>query len=252
MGNEMLSAALDNAKINELLTQYWRVSVVDVTASTQSDLAQLVREGKAAAGDVITAEFQSAGRGRMSRSFEAPKATALLFSFFVQPKRNREDWGWIALIAGATVASALADYKAQVKWPNDILINEKKVSGLIAEIVGDGIVLGIGINTGMNEAQLPVPTATSLALQGAIGFDRNDLLCKVLRQFEDYFVDWDNGSDAIVTVYKNLSSTLGSEVEVHFPDNRVEKAVAVDISARGELVLDSGTHVQAGDVVHLR
>ena len=106
MGNEMLSAALDNAKINELLTQYWRVSVVDVTASTQSDLAQLVREGKAAAGDVITAEFQSAGRGRMSRSFEAPKATALLFSFFIQPKRNREDWGWIALIAGATVATA--------------------------------------------------------------------------------------------------------------------------------------------------
>ena len=93
MGKELLSAALDPAEIKRLITPYWRVSVVELTSTTQGDLVQRARDGKAQVGDVITAEFQTAGRGRLDRTFEAPKGTALLFSFYIEPKRNRDDWG---------------------------------------------------------------------------------------------------------------------------------------------------------------
>ena len=252
MGIEMLRAALDKSLINSLVTQYWRVSVVDVTASTQSLLVTRALAGKAKPGDVVTANFQRAGRGRMSRTFEAPKNSALLFSFFLRPKRKKEDWGWIALIAGVSVAQTLKKYDASVKWPNDILINERKVSGLIAEITGDGVVVGIGINVGMSTEELPVPTATSLAVEGATDIDRNHLLAEVLSQFELNFISWDQGDESIIELYKSLSSTLGTKVQIHYPNDLIEKGVAIGISPRGELILDSGTHVQAGDVVHLR
>lgn len=252
MGIEMLRAALDKSRINSLITQYWRVSVVDVTTSTQSDLAALVRSGKAKPGDVIAANFQSAGRGRLSRTFEAPKNSALLFSFYIQPKRKKEDWGWIALIAGISVAQALGKVKATVKWPNDILVNEKKISGLIAEIVGDGVVIGIGINVGMSLEELPFLTATSLAIEGVSDIDRNEILAKVLSQFESNFITWDEGDDSVAQIYTSLSSTLGTKVQIHYPNDEIEKGLAVAISPRGELVLDSGRRVQAGDVVHLR
>ena len=252
MGIEMLRGALDKSLINSLVTQYWRVSVVDVTASTQTDLASLARVGKAKAGDVIAANYQSAGRGRLSRTFEAPKNSALLFSFYIEPKRSTEDWGWIALIAGVSVAQALDKVKATVKWPNDILVNEKKISGLIAEIVGDGVVIGIGINVGMSLEELPVLTATSLAVEGVSNTNRNEILAKVLSQFESNFSTWDEGDDSATQIYTSLSSTLGTKVQIHYPNEQIEKGLAVAISPRGELILDSGSHVQAGDVVHLR
>ena len=76
----MLSTALDSSIINAAITQYWRVSVVELTTSTQSDVVELARAGSIQAGHVLAAEYQSAGRGRLARNFEAPKSTALLFS----------------------------------------------------------------------------------------------------------------------------------------------------------------------------
>ena len=248
----MLSTPLDSSIINAAVTQYWRVSVVELTASTQSDLVALVHNGKAQAGDVIAAEFQSAGRGRLTRSFDAPPSTALLFSLYIQPKRVQEDWGWLPLIAGVSVAQTLSKYGARVKWPNDILINDKKVSGLIAEVVGDGVVIGIGINVAMAHHDLPVPTATSLLIEGAENLTRNQLLADLLNIFEGNFNLWDQGDNEIDDIYLALSATVGSKVRVEYPDGRTEIALAVAISPRGELVLDSGAHVQAADIVHLR
>ena len=252
MGKQMLRAALDKSVINSLTTQYWRVSVVDVTTSTQTALVTRAIAGKVKPGDVITANFQRAGRGRMSRTFEAPKNSALLFSFYLKPQRKKEDWGWISLIAGTSVAQVLKKYSATVKWPNDILIKEKKVSGLICEFNGEGVVVGIGINVGMTIDELPVPTATSLAIEGATNIDRNHLLADVLNEFESIFTHWDLGDDSITGLYTSLCSTLGTKVQIHYPNDLIEKGIATGISARGELILDSGTHVQAGDVVHLR
>jgi len=234
------------------VTQYWRVSVVELTASTQSDLVALVRAGDARAGDVIAAEYQSAGRGRLTRTFDAPKSSALLFSFYIEPQRNRDDWGWIPLIAGVSVAQILSQFNAQVKWPNDILIDNKKVAGLITEVIGNGVVIGIGINVAMEPLELPVPTATSLFIEGAQSLTRNQLLPDLLKIFETNFMNWDCGSDEIKATYGQMSATIGRKVRVEYPDGQIESAQAVSISGRGELVLDTGAHVQAGDIVHLR
>lgn len=252
MGTELLRAALDESEINALITRYWRVSVVELTSTTQGDLVQKVRDGDARVGDVIVAEFQTAGRGRLDRTFEAPKGSALLFSFYIEPQRSRDDWGWIPLIAGYSVAKTLHAFGAKIKWPNDILIENKKVSGLIAEIVGNGIVVGIGINVGMQEEELPVDTATSLLLQGATDLTRNEILSEVLEEFEEHFCQWDKGIDEVQALYCHLSATLGQEIRVEFPDGKLHHAVARSISDTGALVLDDGTHVQAADVIHLR
>ena len=248
----MLSTPLDSSIINAAVTQYWRVSVVELTASTQSDLVARVRAGDARAGDVIAAEYQSGGRGRLKRTFDAPKSSALLFSIYIEPQRNRDDWGWIPLIAGVSVAQILSQFNAQVKWPNDILIDNKKVAGLITEVIGNGVVIGIGINVAMEPAELPVPTATSLFIEGAQSLTRNQLLPDLLKIFETNFMNWDSGRDEIKATYSQMSATVGRKVRVEYPNGQIESAIAVSISDQGELVLDTGAHVQAADIVHLR
>ena len=121
----MLSAPLEASIVNAAVSKYWRVVVVELTGSTQSDLIALARAGTAAAGDVIVADYQSVGRGRLMRSFNAPQGTALLFSMYIQPKRILDDWGYIPLIVGTSLAQVLSDFGANLKWPNDLLINEK-------------------------------------------------------------------------------------------------------------------------------
>lgn len=226
--------------------------MVELTASTQSDLVALVMAGDARAGDVIAAEYQSGGRGRLKRTFDAPKSSALLFSLYIEPQRNREDWGWIPLIAGVSVAQILSEFNAQVKWPNDILIDNKKVSGLITEVIGNGVVIGIGINVAMRPSELPVPKATSLFIESARSLNRNQLLPDLLKVFETNFMNWDSGRDEIKATYSQMSATIGRKVRVEYPDGQIESAIAVAISGRGELVLDTGAHVQAADIVHLR
>ena len=252
MGKELLREALNPEKINAAITRYWRVSVVELTGSTQEDLATRVRQGDAKVGDVLASEFQTAGRGRLERSFEAPANTALLFSFYIKPVRSRDYWGWIPLIAGYCVASTLEQFNATIKWPNDILIKDKKVSGLIAEIVGDGVVIGIGINVGMESDELPVQTATSLLIEGATDLVRNQILAQILQRFEEQFTAWDQGSDEIGVLYAQLSSTLGKEVRIEYPGGRIQTGLATSISDNGALVIDDQTHVQSADVVHLR
>ena len=252
MSKELLRAPLDQAEISRLITRYWRVKVVELTSTTQGDLAQLVRDGKAKVGDVIVAEYQSAGRGRLDRSFEAAQGTALLFSFYIKPQRNRDDWGWIPLIAGYSVAQSLHAFHAVVKWPNDILIKGKKVSGLIAEVVGDGVVIGIGVNVGMEENQLPVDTATSLLVEGGEDITRDELICEILEEFEEHFLQWDQGIDEVQPLYKQLSATIGTEVRVEYPGGASQHGIAEGISDTGALILNDGTHVQSADVIHLR
>jgi BirA family biotin operon repressor/biotin-[acetyl-CoA-carboxylase] ligase len=132
------------------------------------------------------------------------------------------------------------------------LIRDKKVSGLIAEVVGNGVVVGIGINVGMEESELPVDSATSLLLEGGVDLTRDQLLCEILEEFEQHFLQWDQGIDEVQPLYSHLSATLGRSVRVEYPGGQTHLATAESISDTGALVLDDGTHVQAADVIHLR
>ncbi len=240
--------------IASALSQYWRVSVLDLTSSTQSELADMVRENSAKSGDVIAAEFQTAGRGRMDRTFEAPKASALLFSLYITPTRDRGDWGFITHLAALTLQQVISvDLLSQVslKWPNDILIGDAKVAGLLAQAAGEGIILGIGINVSMTEDELPVASATSLTIAGSSNLNRNLILSNFLMLFESNFKKWDEGQDFIES-YSRICSTIGQNVRVEVAGRESRTGKALTINQTGALILEDGFEVNVGDVVHLR
>jgi BirA family biotin operon repressor/biotin-[acetyl-CoA-carboxylase] ligase len=253
MGVDMPRAPLDQSQIAASLSQYWRVSVVDLTTSTQEDLAEKISTGDAHNGDVIVANFQSAGRGRLDRSFSAPASTALLFSFYFTPTQHRADWGFIPLLAGVSVAKTLNELNAGVliKWPNDLLIKQKKVGGIISTIHNEGVIVGIGINVSMTTEELPVSSATSLELEGVLTLDRNDLLAKILNGLESEFNQWDQGR-LFVDQYKVLSATIGAEVRIELPGGQQILSKAISIDNQGQLHLEDGQIVSVGDVIHLR
>ena len=251
----MLRTPLDEAEINSRVTPYWRVSVVELTGSTQNDLLQLVESNNALDGQVIATEFQSDGRGRLDRTFEAPAQSALLFSFYIKPRNQRSEWGFIPLIAGLSLVRAITTIdtamNVSLKWPNDLIINEKKCAGIIAQTTNEGIVIGIGLNVSMTPNELPVSTATSLAIEGSTITDRNLLLSHLLNTFAELFEAWEEGSE-LLDEYASASSTIGKKVRIELPGGENLEATVARISHTGELVLDDGRHVSAGDVIHLR
>jgi BirA family biotin operon repressor/biotin-[acetyl-CoA-carboxylase] ligase len=254
VGTAAPRAPLDKAAITALISQYWRVSVVELTASTQNDLSELLQAKSIESGEVLSTEFQSAGRGRLERTFVAPPKSALLFSFYISPKRPRSEWGFIAHLAAFTmheVISAGLPVKASLKWPNDILIGEKKVAGLLAEARDEGVIVGLGINVAMTPEELPVDTATSLAIAGSQELDRNVILSKFLNRFEVNFAEWEAGSD-FVESYSNVCATLGREIQIEVVGRENRTGVAKSIDRSGALILEDGFEVTVGDVVHLR
>jgi BirA family transcriptional regulator, biotin operon repressor / biotin---[acetyl-CoA-carboxylase] ligase len=229
--------------------------VVEVTGSTQDDLAQLVTDKKAQTGDVIVTEFQSAGRGRLDRKFDAPQTSALMFSFYIQPHREKSDWSFLTLLTGLSAIFALTKLDPEsapsLKWPNDILINDGKIGGIIAQASGDGVVIGVGINVGMTQSELPVPHASSLSINNFSVLDRNLILASFLNTFEELLERWNDGED-LRHLYNERSATMGREVRIQHPDATSRTGKAVDITPSGELILEDGSRVSVGDLVHLR
>ena len=261
LGVSPFSVPLDSDGINALVkSSYWRVKVVESAGSTQVDLVKNVRDGVATHGSVLATEFQSAGRGRLNRTFVAPPRSALLFSFYVEPKN--EDWGWLPLLAGQSVVNAVSkvfEFRAgegvKLKWPNDILLNNRKVAGLLAERVQTsttaGVVMGIGINVHTRQEELPVPSATSFALQGYADCDRNLLLAEILKSFSEYLQRWENSDSTLLLEYANMSATIGRRVLIEMPGQEKFVSVASSVDPSGALVLEDGRHVSVGDVTHV-
>ncbi len=232
---------------------YWRVSVIDETESTQN----LLRTSNPKPGDLITTEYQSQGRGRLGRSFSAQKSTALLFSFYLAPKCERNNWGFLPLLVGMSVANSLikitGDSNFKCKWPNDILFNEKKIAGLLVETFDDGVIVGVGINVSTTQEQLPVAHASSIFLETGKQLNRNILLAEILAGLTPLLVEWETGSNlsSLIAAYSRLSATLGQNVQIELPGGKQLGGIATRIDSSGALVLGSGELVTVGDVVHL-
>lgn len=243
------------------------LDVVEETGSTNTDLAARAAEG-APEGGVLVAERQSAGRGRLDRRWSAPIRSGLFFSVLLRPQVPRERYAWLPILVGVAAAATLqrvAETEVGLKWPNDLLVTvggeERKLGGILAELAGEAVVVGIGVNVSLRAGELPVPNAGSLALAGAEVTDRQTLLRALLREFAELYREWiaasgDPQASGLLPAYTARCTTLGRAVRVELPGDRTLLGEAVAVDGDGRLVVrtpDGARHpIAAGDVVHVR
>ena len=293
---------LDQAAVDEALAglDVGRVLLVPATGSTSTDLVAAVTADPAAWPDrsLLVTDHQRAGRGRAGRSWTTPQGAALTLSVLLRPTVPLDRFGWVPLIAGLAVVRGIGEVtgiQAGLKWPNDVLLRaadgselagwgpHRKVAGVLSELVtgpaGPAVVVGIGLNVSQTSAELPVPSATSLALalegartgrtgrmegtdgteadeaSGAV-LDRAALLRAVVSDLIELDGLWRAGDGSVQREVASACLTLGATVQVELPGGGVLEGVARGFSAEGALeVVDVEGRVRtvlAGDVHHLR
>jgi BirA family biotin operon repressor/biotin-[acetyl-CoA-carboxylase] ligase len=253
---------LSSAAANHLI-------VLDEVGSTNTELLGRVVAGGVGDFTVLVSANQTAGRGRLGREWTAPPGAALAVSVFVAPAEGSASrLGWMPLLAGLAMARAVASVSPQaavaVKWPNDVQIDGRKVAGLLCEVVpgNRGVVIGAGLNVAMTRDQLPVPTATSLVLEGAAPDGLADrvlsgYLTELRGLLSDFARSGFNPEAGLRAAVTTGCSTIGRSVRVQLPGGSDLFGVAVDIDGTGRLVVreltgSALTPVAAGDVTHLR
>ena len=266
------------------------VLVVARTCSTNTDCAARARAG-APEGLVLAAEEQTAGRGRLGRTWLSPPRAALTFSVLLRPAGvPPARRGWLPLLAGVATATAVrhvSGLDARLKWPNDLLLGPRKLAGILAEQSGDAVIVGIGVNVSAARAELPVTgatalpgtalpgtalpaaslpaavlPATSLLLEGSASLDRERLLREILAEIERWYRAWrgneipgDPQASGLRAAYLGLCSTVGRDVQAELPAGNIIRGTAAGVDADGRLIVrtaEGEVAVGAGDVRHLR
>lgn len=254
----------DAARIRTLLepgTPFSRVEVVETTGSTNADLGQRARAGEGE-GVALVAMEQTAGRGRLDRQWVSPRGASISLSMLLKPRPEFQHWGWLSLLAGMAVSSAIAEVapdpsRVTLKWPNDVLIGGQKVCGILSERIerpdGARAVVGLGINVSLRRDELPVPTATSLALEG-IPTDQGRVVAGVLNHFARYYAGWQlRGS--LREEYEARCSSIGAQLSIMVDGVHTVEGTGRGVDAFGRLQVATAQGLQTfavGDVVHAR
>ncbi|KPN17861.1 biotin--[acetyl-CoA-carboxylase] ligase [Arthrobacter sp. Edens01] len=261
-----------------------RLDVIAETGSTNTDLAEFARLVPSEYPDmsVLTAELQTAGRGRLGRSWQAPERSSLFVSVLLRPVNPAgrplptQSYGWLSLLAALSLTKSVAartGVAPRLKWPNDVLVDGRKLAGVLAQLVPDSsgnppaVVVGAGLNVSLTDEDQPVPTATSLLMEYASTTDRNVLLQDFLLQLNlDYrafcAVDGDatapwSGDGSLRDNIAERMVTLGQTVRAHLPGGGEVVGRALELASDGGLVVidsDAGIRqtITAADVIHLR
>lgn len=241
-----------------------RLELITRTGSTNADLRAKAddADGWPHLATLVTRD-QTAGRGRLDRTWVAPAGSALAISVLLRTLPvDAAARGWIPLAAGTAMAQAVAaqlpGHDVAVKWPNDVLVDGRKICGILAEATSDAVIVGAGVNTAMATDQLPVATATSFAALG-VEADEDLLLAVYLEALDGYLSALVASGDAMGSGLHGAVSarctTLGRAVRVSMPADRSLEGMATAIDAEGRLLVlsDGAEHaVSAGDVVHVR
>ena len=232
-------------------------------ATIDSTNRYLLAEARAGAPDgvVAVADHQSAGRGRLGRSWEAAPGAALLVSVLLRPALDPEQLGLCTMAAGLALVGAVRSVSgvvAGLKWPNDLVVGDRKLAGLLAEAdLAAGAVRAVVVGAGCNLAVGGYPPdlaelATSVAEESGRPVARD----AVLEAFLDDLDRWLADLGALPAAYRSASATLGRRVRVELGADRVLSGTAVDLTPTGALVVrdgDGADHtVSVGDVIHLR
>lgn len=244
-------------------SRWRRLDVVGETGSTNADLLTRAASGEDIDGAVLIAEHQTAGRGRMGRSWSAvPRAQIALSVGVSAADVPTQDWGWLPLAAGVAVVDAVravTGVRAGLKWPNDVLVGGRKLAGILAEAPAPMIVVGIGLNVTLRPDEIGGPPATSLSALGVEVPDRNQLVLRLLHELGRRVDDWATAGIAgssLLDDYLKRSLTIGNRVRAILPGGREILGAALAVDEQGRLCIEADdgetVAVSAGDVVHLR
>ena len=229
------------------------------TDSTNLWIKRLAKEG-APEGTLALAEFQSAGRGRLGRSWEVPEGTSVMMSILLRPKFEPQYAPTLTLVMGMAVAKAVKKlgFDVSIKWPNDVVVSHKKICGILTEMgVRDGkidyAVIGVGINVNIREfPEEMADKATSLYLESSKEFDRSQIPGLVMEAFEEYYEKFAATCDlsGLKEEYESILANYNQPVRVLAKEPY--EGVARGITDGGELLVEKtdGTivAVSAGEV----
>ena len=229
------------------------------TDSTNLWIKRLAKEG-ASEGTLALAEFQSAGRGRLGRSWEVPEGTSVMMSIRLRPKFQHQYAPTLTLVMGMAVAKAVKSlgFDVSIKWPNDVVVSHKKICGILTEMgVRDGkidyAVIGVGINVNIKEfPEEMADKATSLYLESGKEFDRSQIPGLVMEAFEEYYEKFAATCDlsGLKEEYESILANYNQPVRVLAKEPY--EGVARGITDGGELLVEKtdGTivAVSAGEV----
>ncbi len=232
-----------------------KVIVKQETYSTNDDAHELGRT-TAPFGTVVTAEFQTKGRGRLSRSWHSPAGKNLLFSVLLSVDAARQGPGLLTLAAGIAVARALLarGVDSAIKWPNDVRTRGCKLAGILCEATEKYLVAGIGINVNQTAEEMPAElaaTATSLFMETGKNWDRPALFKDVLALLEQELIKIEQGrQNKVLETWMEFSEVSGKRVRAHTPGGVIE-GLACGVRPDGALLIRTGNGeqaVMAGDV----
>jgi BirA family biotin operon repressor/biotin-[acetyl-CoA-carboxylase] ligase len=239
----------------------FEVTWVAETGSTNQDLLAAARDG-APEGAVLVADHQSAGRGRLGRTWEAPPGASLLLSILLRPDLPLDQAHAVTAAVGLSAAyacEAMAGFRPGLKWPNDLVVGRHKLAGILAEsqVRGDrldAVVVGLGLNVNWPH-ELPAELADiAVAANHVAGHDvdRENLLFALLRDLERRYADLHEpgGVARLRAAERSASATIGQRVRVELAGETFE-GTATAITDAGHLVVD-GREVTTADVIHLR
>ncbi len=273
VGDQCSTRDLDPSRVESLMVgrATWPCpTIVASTGSTNDDLEARARDG-APEGSCVVADEQTAGRGRLDRTWVSPPGAGLWASVLVRPGDAPADRvAWLPLVAGVAVSDALHEasgVRAELKWPNDLVAiaaacggseGPRKLGGILSMLVpdaggeGSAVILGIGINVDMGGMDLPVKQATSVLLEGG-NLDRSALLAALLISLEQRLAQWRSGDGSVERDYRTRCATIGRLVDVELPNGRRVSGVVAGIDDDGHLLVSDGestSRITAGDVVH--
>jgi BirA family biotin operon repressor/biotin-[acetyl-CoA-carboxylase] ligase len=237
---------------------------LQTTSSTNTRAKEMLGDG-APQGTIVLAETQQAGRGRGGRQWFSPLG-GLYFSILLDPVLSSEKTPLLGILSACSVASSLriaGVTKASVKWPNDILVEEAKISGILTESVSAegevlGVVVGIGVNVNVDSEFLTQKLewpATSVLKEVGHPVSPDDLLCHIVNEIDRLLslVEQSQSFEPILELWRSLTSTLGRRVRIH-EEGSIIDGLAMDIGGDGALIVETESgvvQVTIGDVSHL-
>lgn len=230
-------------------------TILDTVDSTNRALAE---QEHCIDGQCVVSDEQTAGRGRVDRSWVSNAGAGLWMSVCVSLEGVvPENWPLLsatAAVAARTALSNACDVTVGIKWPNDLVVEPslRKIGGLLTEVVGNCAVVGIGINVAWPAQELPTPESTSVLVEGG-RIDRGELLAHVLVELERCVERWRRSPEDALDEFRRSCVSLGREVLVLLPDGSTLAGTATDVDHGGRLILVSGetpVFISAGDVIH--